>query len=182
MMFAAVKTLAIATTLGLAMTSLPLHAELIPNKEITDEAPIQRPDHKTAQWVERYIINNHGYLLEGSHNDHVLAFYFFGYYKDFTVFGMERIKGEDYKSYNTMLIFKQSKLQGYYEDLTVFPAGVNSQGQVFFPKNYQATQYIDLANSVYPSIQFIPELERYKKGDIITTPPTFYYKPIILNP
>ena len=164
-----------AVAFALAVTALPAQAELIPNAAITDELPFQRPEHKTAQWVERYIINNHSYLLQGSENDHVLAFYFFGYYQSFTVFGMERIKGQDYKSYNTVLVFNDSKLQGYYEELTVFPAGVNKAGEVFFPANYQATHNINLAQDDYPAIQFIPELDRYKKGDL-KKPPVFSYQ------
>ncbi len=164
--------------LAVFVITLPTQAELIPKAEITDELPFERPDHKTAQWVERYILKNHDYLLDNSENDHVLAFYFFGYYQSFTVFGMERIKGDDYKSYNTVLIFKDSKLQGYYEKLTVFPAGVSKAGEVFFPANYQSTHNINLALGDYPAIQFIPELDRYKKGDLKTMPPSFSYKPL----
>jgi hypothetical protein len=84
----------------------------------------------------------------------VLAFYYFGSYQDYTVMGMERVKGDDYLPHHTVLIFKDSVLQGYYPELVVFPAGVSRQGMVFFPANRSVTENIDLANGVYPKITF----------------------------
>jgi len=68
--------------------------------------------------------------------------------------GMERVKGDEYEPRNTILVFKDSVLQGYYENLMVFPAGVNPQGEVFFPANRDALVRIDLANNHYPNIAF----------------------------
>ena len=139
------------------------------------QAQTQLEETHTPQWVERYILQHHPSLLENSESDHVLAFYYFGHYENFTVFGMERVKGDDYESHNTVLIFENAMLQGYYQRLTVFPAGVNAQGEIFFPSNYPAIENIDLANGRYPSIRFKPELVRYKKGDLKTKPPHSYF-------
>jgi hypothetical protein len=124
---------------------------------------LKKAEH-TPQWAEQYIHQHNSYLLDNSQADHVLAFYYFGSYEGFTVFGMERVKGDDYESHNTVLIFEHSVLKGYYQELTVFPAGVSEKGEVFFPPNHAAVENIDLANNIYPVIQFKPEMERYKKG------------------
>ncbi len=108
----------------------------------------------TPQWTERYLFKHHPILLKNSHTDHVLAFYYFGRYKGFTIMGMERVKGDEYEPRNTILVFKDSMLQGYYENLMVFPAGVNSQGEIFFPANRDALVNVDLANNHYPNITF----------------------------
>lgn len=68
--------------------------------------------------------------------------------------GMERIKGNEYEPHNTILVFKDSVLQGYYEELMVFPAGVNEAGEIFFPANRDVLTNINLKNSFYPEIIF----------------------------
>lgn len=141
-----------------------------------EEQPQVLAENQTPQWVERYILEHHPVLLENSETDHVLAFYYFGSYQDFTIFGMERVKGSDYLSHNTVLIFNDSQLQGYYQELTVFPAGVNAEGEVFFPPNYPAVQNIDLEAGNYPVIQFQQEIERFKRGDLEMPPQRFQYK------
>lgn len=128
-----------------------------------------KEDH-TPQWVERYILKYNSNLLQNSHTDHVLAFYYFGSFEEYTIFGMERVKGDDYESHNTVLVFRDSILQGYYQDLTVFPAGIDSAGVVFFPPNHKAVENIDLANGIYPGILFKPEIERFEKGYLKSPP------------
>ena len=108
----------------------------------------------SPQWTERYLFKNTPQLLENSHADHVLAFYYFGGFKDFTVMGMERVRGEDYEPHNTILIFKNSILQGYYEELLVFPAGVSEEGLIFFPANRSVNEQINLATDAYPALIF----------------------------
>ncbi|MBQ0732665.1 MAG: hypothetical protein KBT75_18320, partial [Oleispira antarctica] len=101
-----------------------------------------------------YLFKNTPKLLKNSYTDHVLAFYYFGSFQDFTIMGMERVKGDDYEPHHTLFIFKDSVLQGYYEELLVFPAGVSKQGQVFFPANRSVNETIDLANGLYPVLIF----------------------------
>tara|TARA_R110001583_G_scaffold172585_1_gene326334 strand:- start:32 stop:511 length:480 start_codon:yes stop_codon:yes gene_type:complete len=113
----------------------------------------------SPQWAERYLHKHMPILLKNSHTDHVIAFYYFGRYQDFTIMGMERVKGDNYEPSNTILIFKNSILQGYYEEALVFPAGVSDQGQVFFPANSAADQNIDLAQGSYPAITFNQQSE-----------------------
>lgn len=113
----------------------------------------------SPQWTERYLFKHIPKLLKNSHTDHVLAFYYFGSFGDFTIMGMERVMGDDYEPHHTVLIFKDSVLQGYYPELMVFPAGVSALGQVFFPANRSVANNIDLANSQYPAIIFNQQLE-----------------------
>ncbi len=113
----------------------------------------------SPQWTERYLFKNIPKLLKNTHTDHVLAFYYFGSFQDFTIMGMERVKGDDYEPHHTILIFKNSILQGYYEELLVFPAGVSKQGQVFFPANRPVGDNIELAQGLYPTIIFNRQTE-----------------------
>lgn len=139
------------------------------------QAVLKKAEH-TPQWAEQYIHQHNSYLLDNSQADHVLAFYYFGSFQGFTIFGMERVKGDDYESHNTVLVFEDTVLKGYYQELTVFPAGVSAEGIVFFPPNHAAVDNIDLANGIYPVIQFKPEIERYKKGYLKRLPSKSTFK------
>lgn len=112
-----------------------------------------------SKWTENYIIEHIPKLLENSESDHIMAFYYFGSFEDYTVSGMERIKGSEYESHHTVFIFKDSILQGYYEGLLAFPAGVSKQGQIFFPANRSANTVIDIAQELYPEIIFSKQPE-----------------------
>jgi hypothetical protein len=116
--------------------------------------PAQAEIKLSPQWTERYLFKYKPELLKNSHTDHVLAFYYFGSFQDYTVMGMERVKGNEYEPHNTVLIFKDSILQGYYEELAVFPAGVNKQGEVYFPANRDVIDNIRLVDAHYPDIIF----------------------------
>jgi hypothetical protein len=108
----------------------------------------------SPQWTERYLFKHHPALVKNSHTDHVIAFYYFGSFQDYTIMGMERIKGDEYEPHNTLLIFKDSILQGYYEELLVFPAGVSEAGQIYFPTNRDVLTNVNLKNPSYPDIIF----------------------------
>ncbi len=108
----------------------------------------------TPKWTERYLFKHNPSLVQNTHLDQVLSFYYFGSFQDFTIMGMERVKGDDYHQYNTVLVFKDSVLQGYYEELAVFPAGVNGQGKVKFPANNDVIDNIDLGQGYYPAMVF----------------------------
>jgi hypothetical protein len=108
----------------------------------------------SPQWTERYLFKHYPALVKNSHTDHVIAFYYFGSYQDYTIMGMERIKGNEYEPHNTILVFKDSVLQGYYEELMVFPAGVSEAGEIYFPANRDVLTNINLKNSFYPEIIF----------------------------
>lgn len=108
----------------------------------------------SPQWTERYLFKHYPALVKNSHTDHVIAFYYFGSYQDYTIMGMERIKGNEYEPHNTILVFKDSELQGYYEELMVFPAGVSEAGEIYFPANRNVIANINLKTSFYPEITF----------------------------
>lgn len=69
--------------------------------------------------------------------------------------GMERVKGENYHQHNTVLIFKNSELKGYYEELQSFPLMVTKDGVVEFPENNKIEKNIDLKKGDYPEIIFV---------------------------
>lgn len=112
----------------------------------------------SPQWTERYLFKHYPHFLKNSHTDHVLAFYYFGSYQNYTVMGMERVQGDDYTPYYTVLIFKDSKLLGFYQHVPVFPSGINKKGELFFPANSGVTDKVTLATPAYPVVNF-PEVE-----------------------
>lgn len=116
--------------------------------------PVQAEIKLSPQWTERYLFKHKPSLLKNSHTDHVLAFYYFGSFQDYTIMGMERVKGDEYEPHNTVLIFKDSVLQGYYEELAVFPAGVSDSGEVYFPVNRDVLENIQLKDAHYPDVIF----------------------------
>ena len=108
----------------------------------------------SPQWTERYLFKHYPHFLKNSHTDHVLAFYYFGSWQDYTVMGMERVKGDDYTPYYTVLIFKASKLQGFYKHVPVFPSGINDKGEIFFPGNSGVSDQIKLSAEHYKGVDF----------------------------
>ena len=114
--------------------------------------PVAASEGLTPQWTERYLFKHYPFLLKGSHTDHVLAFYYFGTHDEYTVMGMERVKGDDYTPHNTVLIFRNAELTGYYQDLEVFPSGVDDQGVIFFPPNSGISTLIPLRSESYPAV------------------------------
>jgi len=108
----------------------------------------------SPQWTERYLFKHYPHFLKNSHTDHVLAFYYFGSYEDYTVMGMERVKGDDYSPYYTVLVFKNSRLQGFYKHVPVFPKGVNKTGFLTFPANARVTDKVNLPAPPYAPVNF----------------------------
>jgi hypothetical protein len=108
----------------------------------------------TLKATERYLLTHHPELMRDPHLNQVLSFYYFGSFQGFTIIGMERVKGDDYHQHNTLLIFKDSVLQGYYEELSAFPASINEQGIIEFPANSNVVDKINLGQNYYPAIIF----------------------------
>ena len=133
--------------------SLTSTADLVAVESATAE-PTAAKIKLTPRWTERYLFKYNPELLRNTHLDQVLSFYYFGSFQNFTIMGMERVKGEDYHQYNTVLIFKDLTLHGYYEELAVFPASVNEQGVIKFPANNDVIKNIDLGQNYYPAIIF----------------------------
>ena len=141
-----------------AFYCLLISADLSFNSVIAAEATPAEPAAAkiklTPKWTERYLFKHNPELVKNTHLDQVLSFYYFGSFQDFTIMGMERVKGEDYHQYNTVLVFKNSVLQGYYEELAVFPSGVSEQGIVEFPANNNVIENTNLSLGYYPDIVF----------------------------
>lgn len=92
----------------------------------------------TADWAEQYIKQNHPSLLHDSESDHVMSVYYFGRFNNRSLMGLERVKGEGYEQYFTLLIFEKEYLLGYYENILSFPYSINKQGEVSFPYGINA--------------------------------------------
>lgn len=93
----------------------------------TDEALL------TADWAEQYIKQNEPALLQGSKTDHVMSVYYFGQFEQRSLMGLERVKGEDYEQFFTILIFENDYLLGFYENVLSFPSAISEQGEISFP-------------------------------------------------
>ncbi|MCD8520991.1 MAG: hypothetical protein LRY66_15690 [Saccharospirillaceae bacterium] len=92
----------------------------------------------TPEWVERYLYTRNSDLLNDSFNDHVMSFYYFGRVGQRTLIGLERVRGNDYEQFFSLLIFHRTELLGYYRNVLSFPSGVSDSGDVQFPRGVNA--------------------------------------------
>ncbi len=92
----------------------------------------------TADWAEQHIKQNHPSLVFGSESDHVMSVYYFGKYENRSLMGLERVRGENYEQYFTVLIFENNLLLGFYENILSFPSTISEQGEVGFPYGISA--------------------------------------------
>jgi hypothetical protein len=88
----------------------------------------------TPEWVERYLYTRNSALLDDSPNDHVMSFYYFGRLDQRTLIGLERVRGDDYEQFFSLLVFEGAELLGYYRNVLSFPSGVADNGEVQFPR------------------------------------------------
>jgi len=91
----------------------------------------------TPQWAERYLFSINSPLLDDSVTDHVMSLYYFGRYGDFTLIGLERVRGDEFQQFFTLLVFKQRSLTGYYANVLSFPSQVSDNGDVSFPRGVE---------------------------------------------
>ncbi|UXD87397.1 hypothetical protein [Thalassolituus hydrocarboniclasticus] len=92
----------------------------------------------SPEWVERYLYTRNSALLDDSFNDHVMSFYFFGRVGERTLIGLERVRGDDYEQFFSLLVFEGEELLGYYRNVLSFPSGVADNGDVQFPRGVNA--------------------------------------------
>lgn len=92
----------------------------------------------TPVWAEQYLQQQHPYLLEDSDNDHVMSMYYFGRIGARTLLGMERVRGENYEQFYTLLLFEQRQLLGYFPQVMTFPSALHENGEVVFPLGVEA--------------------------------------------
>lgn len=112
-------------------------AGVLPASEATPERRATPPKWVTPAWAERHLYAIRSLLMQGSHTDHVVSLYFFGEHNDRTLIGLERVKGDDYQQFFSLLVFNKKTLLGYYPEVASFPSGVDDQGWVIFPELYQ---------------------------------------------
>ena len=89
----------------------------------------------TPEWTERYLNAVQSKLLDGADSDHVMSFYYFGSHGALTLMGLERVKGDDYEQFFSLMIFNGQQLEGYYQNVFSFPSGVTENGDVLFPRD-----------------------------------------------
>ena len=100
----------------------------------------------TPQWAEKYVKSHQPLLLKGGDKDEVRSFFYFGRsLSGITVVGMERIRGDNYEAYRWLLLFKQKKMLGWYQDLPDFPLTMR-ENVLVFPKNARYLKNLDLSN------------------------------------
>lgn len=116
---------------------------VLPAGPETPEGTIVPPRWVTPDWAERHLYALRSPVMKDSHTDHVISLYFFGEYKDRTLIGLERVKGDDYRQYFSLLVFDKRKLLGYYENIASFPSKVGKDGVVLFPDKYQPRAFGD---------------------------------------
>lgn len=97
----------------------------------------------TPQWVEQYLRESGSELLHGSEDDHVLSLYYFGSAAGVTLMGLERVRGDDYTQYFTLMLFRGRQLLGYYRDVLSFPAAVSQDGHITFPRGIRTDTLAD---------------------------------------
>lgn len=95
-------------------------------------------DGITPQWAENYLIRYQSPLLADGGNDQVTSFYYFGTLQGYTLMGLERVRGEDYEQFFSLMIFRDRQLLGYYRHVLSFPSGVSSAGDVSFPRGVES--------------------------------------------
>lgn len=93
-------------------------------------------DLVSAKQAEQWLLTQQHRLLKGSEFDHVVSYYYFGHYKQRTLIGLERVRGEDYQSHFSLLIFEQGELLGFYQSVKSLPASLNEDGTVQFPPRF----------------------------------------------
>ncbi|WP_420591221.1 hypothetical protein [Bacterioplanoides sp.] len=119
------------------MLSSQALAEVYSVLQETPDGVKNQPKWVTPEWTERHLYAIRSPLMKGSHTDHVVSLYYFGDSGTRTLIGLERIKGDDYLQYFSLLLFDKKTLIGYYPEVASFPSGVDSTGIVTFPKLYK---------------------------------------------
>lgn len=120
-----------------SLMSVHTLAEVYSVKQETPDGVKNQPRWVTPEWTERHLYAIRSPLMMGSHTDHVVSLYYFGDSGTRTLIGLERIKGDDYLQYFSLLLFDKKTLIGYYPEVASFPSGVDEQGRVVFPNRYK---------------------------------------------
>ncbi|WP_419810462.1 hypothetical protein [Bacterioplanoides sp.] len=133
-------------------TKEPLHGAEVPLHSA-------QPTWVSPQAAEIYLYKTRSSLMQGSHNDHVVSLYFFGEYQNRTLIGLERVKGENYQQFFSLLVFEKKDLLGYYQYVPSFPAAVETSGRVVFPKRFRPelankNEIFSLAKNDFPPLCF----------------------------
>ncbi|MCH2040129.1 MAG: hypothetical protein MK185_05805 [Saccharospirillaceae bacterium] len=119
------------------VVSSPVLSEVYSVLQETPDGVTNQPKWVTPEWTERHLYATRSPLMKGSHTDHVVSLYYFGDSGTRTLIGLERIKGDDYLQYFSLLLFDKKTLIGYYPEIASFPSSVNQQGWVEFPDRYK---------------------------------------------
>lgn len=161
------------------------NAESAPDSQaVIEDEPVATPIIEgalavTPEWTEAFLHRTHSLLLDDHVSDKVMSFYFFGRHGDRTLIGLERVRGEDYHQYFTLLVFENQALLGFYRHLHSFPTKILSSGEVRFPRGYNTKLMFNVMSDTFPTLcqgKFMPCIPWIENGsvtsfeDLIVTP------------
>ncbi len=113
----------------------------------------------TPEWTEAFLVRTHSPLLDDHVNDKVMSFYFFGRHGERTLIGLERVRGEAYHQYLTLLVFENQTLLGFYRHIHSFPTEIMPSGDVRFPRDYNTKPVFNMMSDAFPTLcqgEFMP--------------------------
>lgn len=100
--------------------------------------PVLDPEAIHPVWAEQYLRDQYPAVLENSDQDHVISVYYFGRIGSRNLLGLERVRGDNYEQFFTLLIFEDQNLIGYYPHVLSFPSLLTATGTVQFPLGVEA--------------------------------------------
>lgn len=141
---------------------------------VTLDEPVATPIVKgalavTPEWTEAFLHRTHSPLLDDHVNDKVMSFYFFGRHGERTLIGLERVRGEDYHQYFTLLVFDNQTLLGFYRHIHSFPTKILSSGEVRFPRGYNTKLIFNVLSDTFPTLcqgKFMPCIPWMANGSV----------------
>jgi len=136
----------------LLLTAFILMPTVAPALEPQDAASYFSSGAVTPQQAEQYLEEIRSPLIHNSDGDHVNSYYYFGIRNQRTLIGLERVKGDDYSQYFSLLIFDGKELLGYYRNIASLPLFIEENGQLLFPRGIELNEEIFIDQDTFPPL------------------------------
>ena len=137
-----------------------LSVSLVASVQAAD--PVLDPEAINPVWAEQYLRDQYPAVLEDSDKDHVISVYYFGRVGSRNLLGLERVRGDNYEQFFTLLIFEGQQLMGYYPHVLSFPSLLQTNGDVQFPLGVEA--YGENSGEPLRLTAKLPEFENLFQG------------------